>query len=146
MSDDSEFDAVMEAIDAAKAGRQPPRGDAPVVVGSTGGLLCFHGACVVDGHARRVQCRKCGVDLDPIEQLVLVARRSDLRGFYEERARLEKEIAALKEAAPKLRAIYSRLRAKVKSVRAELAAKGVPTDAVRALMADPVVTPTDGAP
>ncbi|MDD5542820.1 MAG: hypothetical protein PHX83_06565 [Acidobacteriia bacterium] len=75
---------------------------------------CFHNSGVsVDDNARTVECRKCGVRLDPIDVLMKFAR-GEMRfvDVREQRKALEKQIAQLKEEERRVKARLKRAREK----------------------------------
>lgn len=71
----------------------------------------FRHLAVVDYDERRVECSACGVELDPFQVLREVAHAEDwYRSLYDEKDRLMKEVAELKEERTKLKAAVRRAR------------------------------------
>jgi len=75
---------------------------------------CTHSHSIVDGHARKVRCKACGVDLDPIEVLAKLARRADAFLWT------VKEERRIKERITELKKEEARIKARVKTARKRL--------------------------
>jgi len=109
MNDDSAsiISATLEDIGIV-AGRSIER-DYPLTRARLDVAYCPHRTHVVDGTARVVQCKACGVALDPIKCIEqYAADPAWILHARKERAALEKEIDALKQERLKLRAAKRR--------------------------------------
>lgn len=89
----------------------PPADVPPVVRGYFEGGRCFHRAFEVDHFARKVRCRACKVDLDPIDCLHQLTTY-DWEYIAAESKRFREEHAALKAEVAKMRAARNALRRK----------------------------------
>jgi hypothetical protein len=81
---------------------------------------------VVDSRARRVRCKSCGVDLDPIEVITDLARHHEWYArLITDGNRLAKEVAELEQQHAKLKAATRRAREAYREASAK--AKGATT-------------------
>lgn len=97
-----------EPIDAFTLLAEAASADVPIVSkrapGQAVGGACRHRQSHFDRLARRVWCRDCGVDLDPIAVIADLAGEWDrLLDARRETARLHKEIADLEAQRKRLR-------------------------------------------
>lgn len=75
---------------------------------------CDHRAAIIDDNARKVTCRHCGAELDPITHLYKMAivsdrRKQDLENAAQELAALRKRVLMLERIERNARARLKRL-------------------------------------
>lgn len=119
---DNPADDVLAELRAARKGA--PEGPPPIertfIPLPAGTRMCLHPTAQIDGGARRVVCKGCGVDLDPIKVLEKVA------GEYRWMLHIRTETRHLEATVERLKAEVAKLRATRNRIKAVVATKVAP--------------------